>query len=252
MASGNRKEMILEYMRGKNRFVTVDQLCQNFYVSGATIRRDLAELETSRLIRRTRGGALLVEGSTSEDPLAFRENQNAMQKQVIASLAMHHIRDGMTLFLDSSSTVFALARNLDRFNNLRVVTNGVKTTLLLSDFKNVSVMCTGGSLRENSKSLVGQSAVEYLRRLNADVAFMSCRGFTIENGVSEGNEDEYYVKRAFLRNSKKCVLMCDSSKMGTDYLCRTGPLSAFTEVITERKEINDACRAAIQAQLAAK
>lgn len=246
MASYNRKELILDYMRTKSRFVTVEQLCQLLYVSGATIRRDLAELESSHLIRRTRGGAILVEGSASDDPLAMRENKNAIKKQMIATQALHHVRDGMTLFLDSSSTVFTLARNLDRFNNLRVITNGLKTSLLLSDFKGVRVMCTGGTLRENSKSLVGPAAIEFISKLNADLTFLSCRGFSIQNGASEASENEFYVKQQFITNSKSSVLLCDSSKMDIEYLCRLGPLSRFAEVITERKDINDLCRQSVR------
>lgn len=247
MLAYERKKQILDIMRQLGRFVSVEELCEKLFASGATIRRDLKELEDSRQIRRARGGAILVEGGTSEDPLAFRENQNAMKKQIIAECACKHIRDGMTLFLDSSSTVFALARMLDRFNELKVITNGLKTALLLSDFKNVRLLCTGGSLRENSKSLIGDVACSTAARFNADMAFMSCRGFSIENGVSEASEDEYCVKRRFLANSRKAILLCDTSKMNVDFLCRLAPLSEFYEVITERKDVNDLCNQHTQA-----
>lgn len=246
MAPYNRKEMILEYLRNHQGFVTVDELCKAMFVSGATIRRDLTELETSQLIRRTRGGAVLVEGIASEEPIDFRENKNVMQKQIIASLTRPHIRDGMTLFLDSSSTVAVLARTLQEFSNLRVITNGLKTAYLLSEMKNLQVMCSGGAVRGNTKALVGPSAVDTISRLNADLAIMSCRGFSLANGASEASEEEYAMKRQFLMNSKKAVLLCDSSKMDVDFLCRVAPLSRFAEVITERKEINEMLQAAVE------
>lgn len=241
MLAYERKKQILELMRQNNRVVTVDQLCSGLFASGATIRRDLKELEESKLIHRTHGGAVLVEGSTSEDPLAFRESQNSMKKQIIADLAVRHVRDGMTVFLDSSSTVNILAKSLDKFNNVKVITNGLKTAMLLSEFKNITVMCTGGALRENSKSLVGLAAKEFISRYNADLAFLSCRGFSVENGASEASEDEYYVKSQYLSNSKKAILMCDTSKMNLDFLCKLAPLSEFYEVITEKKEVTDLC-----------
>lgn len=239
MAQYNRKELILNFMRDQNNFVTVEQLCENLYVSGATIRRDLNELESSRLIRRTRGGAILVEGIANEDPLAFREGQNEMQKQIIASYARKHIKDGMTIFLDASSTVFTLARNLDTFSNLRVITNGLKTGLYLSDRKGITLMCTGGTLREGSKALAGQSAVAYISRLNADAVFMSSRGFSLAHGASEASEDEYYIKQAFLHSSKAAYLLCDTSKINQDYLCRTAPITQFAAVFTEDRHVND-------------
>jgi DeoR/GlpR family transcriptional regulator of sugar metabolism len=241
MLAYERKQQILELMRKNNGVVTVDQLCQSVFASGATIRRDLKDLENDKLIRRTHGGAILVEGSTSEDPLVFRENQNSMKKQIIAELALRHIHEGMTIFLDSSSTVYFLAKELDRFNSLKVITNGIKTAMLLSDFKNVTMMCTGGSLRENSKSLIGLAAKDFISRYNADLAFMSCRGLSVENGASEASEGEYYVKKQFIINSKKTILMCDTSKMDRDFLCKLAPLSDFYEIITEKKEVNDLC-----------
>ncbi|MDL2294645.1 DeoR/GlpR family DNA-binding transcription regulator [Ruminococcaceae bacterium OttesenSCG-928-D13] len=244
MVAQSRKEMILQFLRDNRHFVTVDELCENLYVSGATVRRDLAELENNRMIRRVRGGAILMEGSTSDAPVDFREGQSVMQKQVIAGMALGHIQDGMTLFMDASSTVFTLARKLDGFVNLRVITNGLKAALQLSEYKGVSVMCTGGTLRENSKSLVGQAALDYIANYNADVAFMSCRGFSVENGASEASEQEFHIKRQFMQNSKKSVLMVDSSKHDIDYLCRIAPLSRFDDVISERKELNELCKAA--------
>lgn len=241
MLAYERKVQILEIIRRNNKVATVEQLCTEIFASGATIRRDLKELEESKLLRRTHGGAILVEGSTSEDPLVFRENQNAMKKQIIADFALRHIKDGMTLFLDSSSTVFSLARSLEKFSNLKVVTNGLKTSLVLSEFKGISLMCTGGTLRENSKSLVGAAAQEYIGRFNADLAFISCRGFSLEHGVSEASEGECYVKRQFIANSKRSVLLCDTSKMNVDFLCKLAPLSSFYEVITEKKDSNDLC-----------
>jgi DeoR/GlpR family transcriptional regulator of sugar metabolism len=241
MLAYERKKEILELMRSNNRVVTVDQLCKSLFASGATIRRDLKYMEEAKLIRRTHGGAILLEGSTSEDPLAFRETQNSMKKQVIAQLALRHIHDGMTIFLDSSSTVNVLAKSLEKFNNLKVITNGLKTAMLLSEYKNITLMCTGGLLRENSKSLVGLAAKEFISRYNADLAFLSCRGFSIERGASEANEEEYYVKAQYLLNSKTAILLCDTSKMDLDFLCRLAPLSDFLEVITEKKEVNDLC-----------
>lgn len=62
--------------------------------------------------------------------------------------------------------------------------------MLLSDFENVTVMCIGGSLCENSKSLVGFAAKDFIIRHNADLAFMSCHRFSVQDGASEASENE--------------------------------------------------------------
>lgn len=233
-----RKQKILNIMRKKNNRITVNYLCVKLFASAATIRRDLKDLEIRQLIKRTYGGAILCNESINEDPLLFREMQNYYAKKIISNIAIKHVHDGMTIFLDSSSTVFILAENFKKFNNLKVITNSLKTTMLLSDYQNIKLLSTGGILRENSKSLIGLSAREFVSRYNADLCFMSCRGVTILNGASESNEDEYYVKKQYMQNCKKIILMFDTSKLNKDFICKLAPLNHFNEIITEDKLIN--------------
>ena len=94
------------------------------------------------------------------------------------------------------------------------------------------------SIRPNSNSLVGTAAVEYLGRFNADIAFMSCRGFSLQGGATEASEDEYRVKQVYLNNARRSVLLCDSTKKDREFLCRLAPLARFHAVLTERRELN--------------
>jgi DeoR/GlpR family transcriptional regulator of sugar metabolism len=239
-----RKEQILNILRAK-QYATVNEICMQLYVSGATVRRDMKELEERRQIRRTRGGAYLVEGISTEDPYAVRERQHVMEKQIIAAQALQYIRDGMTIFLDSSSTVYILVQSMRGFNNLRVITNSLKTALCLSSNKGIEVMCACGKPRAGTCSLVGQSTVDYLRKLNADAAFVSACGFDLEKGTSEASEEEAFIKRTLIDNAKDKYLLCDSSKMGKDFLRKTADLLEFNKVITERQNINSQIEASI-------
>ena len=235
----DRKDLILEILRNHSRFVTVDQLSEKLFVSGATIRRDLADLENSKLIQRTRGGAILLESISTEAPMILRETRNEMQKQIIATIACDYIKDGMTIFMDSSSTVFTLARNLGHVNNLTVITNNLKIAWLLSQNKGVTLLCAGGWLKERSMSFFGPSTVQFISRLNADANFISAMGFSFENGSSDATEEEYYVKRAFMSNSKRKYLLVDTSKKDKEFMYRTSPLSGYTRIITESRELNE-------------
>ena len=236
--TSNRKEMILDLLRNYSRFVTVEQLSRQLYVSQATIRRDLGEMERSGLIQRTRGGAILLESISTETPMVLRENRNEMQKQIIAAQARGHIQDGMTVFMDSSSTVFTLARNLDGFSNLRIITNNLKIIWLLAERKGITLMCAGGELHPPTLSFSGVSALEYARSINADAAFLSAQGFSLKSGTSEARENENQFKIACLSNSRKKYLLCDTSKLDKHYLFHTAPLSSYDLVITESRELN--------------
>ena len=111
-----RQEKILEIL-SKRKAITVDELCSELYSSGATIRRDLAALESNRLIHRTHGGAVFIDGTANDFPLTLRESKNMLLKERIAAKALPLIHDGMTLFMDSSSTVNAVAERLNGFRN---------------------------------------------------------------------------------------------------------------------------------------
>jgi DeoR/GlpR family transcriptional regulator of sugar metabolism len=237
--------MILDLLRNYRRFVTVEQLREQLFVSGATIRRDLRELADSGLIQRTRGGAVLTDNISTEAPMVLRETRNEMQKQIIATISKGYIKDGMTVFMDSSTTVFTLARNLDRFGNLRVITNNLKIVWLLSGKKGIDIICIGGTLRESTLSFFGDNALRYAEEMNANAAFLSCQGFTVEDGSSDAREEESYLKRAYIHNSKDRYLLFDTSKMNKEYLFRTAPATAFTKIITESREVNDYIAASV-------
>ena len=227
-----RQDKILEILKEKNA-VTVDELCAILYSSGATIRRDLTILENNRLIHRTHGGAVYVDVNGSDFPLTLRETKNMALKEKIAEKALPLIRDGMTIFMDSSSTVGALANKLNGFKNLRVITNGIKICNILSEKDGIEVYCTGGKLRENAKSLTGSSAIKAIERYYADISFFSCRGVASEYGFSDSNEDEAELKKAYMDNSNKVVLLCDSTKLGKKYFCKIGDVEHLHKIISD-------------------
>ena len=241
MASFDRKELILGILSAHNRFATVDQLCEELFSSPSTIRRELSLLESALLIKRVRGGAVLLDSNANDAPYEFRVSQNVVQKQIIAANACKHIKDGMTLFLDSSSTTYVLAQNLRNFKSLRIITNGLKTATYLSEQSNCIVMCAGGIVREPAKSMVGPEAIEFIIKYCADIAFISCRGFSFEKGAMEASEDEFFVKRQLMRNSDKSILLFDMSKYNRNSLCRMGMPNEFSSIYTEDKDINDRC-----------
>ncbi len=226
-----RRNCILEILSAKHA-ATVDELCATLYSSGATIRRDLQILENSGLIRRTHGGAVHIDNNTHDFPLTLRENENAAAKEQLAQKALSLIKDGQTLFMDASSTVCHLARRLNGFQNLRVITNGLKTASILAEFGGVEVYSTGGRLRENAMSFTGNQALEFVRNFNADIAFISCRGIETEVGITDADESEASLKRVYIQNARHVILMCDSSKLGKRYFCKVGPLDSVHKIIT--------------------
>lgn len=227
-----RQNEILEILE-KRKVVTVDELCQSLYSSGATIRRDLALLEEQGQLRRTHGGAVFVDSSTRESPLMLREIEHPTAKSIIAQKALNYIKDGQTLFLDSSTTASKLAERLGGFQKLRVVTNSLKTVNILAGMSNIELYCTGGRLRDTARSFVGQSGIRFLSKFHADYAFLSCRGVDLHTGVTDSSEDETDFKIAYLQNASRMILLCDSSKLGKQFFCKICDLSDVWQILTD-------------------
>jgi len=232
MLMNERRQQILSILQ-QEKFVTVGKLCKSLYSSPATIRRDLAEMEEQGVLSRLRGGAELLEGSNNDMPLLLRIQKDKLKKEIIATLAVRYMEDASTIFMDSSSTVYYLARQLKDYSGRSVITSGLATMNYLNEQTTATVHCTGGRLFHQS-SFVGYPAVEAVKFHCADVLFFSCCGFSVRNGSTEAEEENAAIKRVMSENSRRKILLCDSTKFAHDYFCRACSTEAIDLIITDK------------------
>jgi DeoR/GlpR family transcriptional regulator of sugar metabolism len=233
MLTLERRKEILEYMKSKNA-VTVSDLSSHFFISEATIRRDLEKMSKQGLIKRTYGGAVLLDGLNSDLPLMLREGESTKFKDQIAAAAAPFIQNGSTVFLDSSSTVSRLVPYFAGLSGVTVVTNAPKTAALLCEYRNLEVYCAGGKLRGNSCSVVGSTAYSFFAGCYADIAFISCRGICVDKGITDTSLEDAEIKRQMLQTARTKVLLCDSSKFGKEFFSLVCTVSSLDYVITNR------------------
>ena len=131
MLTLERQEEILDILN-KNKSATVEELAAELFVSGATIRRDLRAMEKQGLIKRSHGGAMPFKSSAEESAFAIREQENIIAKKTIANLAVRLIKNGDSVFIDSSSTTGLIIPMLNNYQYLSVTTTGLRNALLLS------------------------------------------------------------------------------------------------------------------------
>ncbi|MHB1453054.1 MAG: DeoR/GlpR family DNA-binding transcription regulator [Saccharofermentanales bacterium] len=235
MLALERQQEIYTLMKEK-KSVTVDKLARIFYSSETTIRRDLDKLETAGYIRRTYGGALLVEGVDTEIPLSVRESENIHAKNAIAMAAADMVTDNDIIIMDSSSSVLRMVPFLGKKKNLTVITNGAKAAVELGSMLHPKVYCTGGFLRENSLSYIGPHANAFMLTLHANKVFFSTRSVSLNEGVTDINEQEAELRQIMIRNSRNVVLLIDSTKIGTVSFSAVCPLSVINTMITDDNE----------------
>src|SRR3954447_967019 len=160
-----RRQEVADLLRADGS-VTVAQMEERFGVSSRTARRDLAELERRGLARRTHGGAVVPSVVAQENSFSQRLGLAAGAKARLAEAALGLLRPGETVFLDSSSTTYYLARRIAQHGmRLRVLTNSgrIMEAIAGCEHEQVQLFAIGGTLRRLTCSYVGPSAVRAVR-----------------------------------------------------------------------------------------
>lgn len=214
MKEKTREQQVLDILKDHGH-TSVHTLCQTLYLSEATVRRCLVGLAHKGLIRRTHGGAELLDNFTHVSPFRSRIQLNAASKQDIAEKAAALIPDGSILFLDQSSTCYHLAEKLIEKKGLTVVTNNLEIASYLgqTDFQ---VFLSGGQLCHGTRMcLVGTNAQQTFNQFHGDFVFFSTRSLSDNGVISDCNHEEIHIRNAMLQNAARRVFLCDSSKFST-------------------------------------
>ena len=114
-----------------------------------------------------------------------------------------------------------------------VVTNSLPSALTLAGAPYIELQLLGGQVRAITQAVVGDAALRSLALMRADVAFIGSNALTIDHGLSTADPQEAAVKRAMITNARKVVVMCDSTKLGRDFLVSFAALGDIDVVITD-------------------
>ncbi len=210
--------------------VKAAQLAAQYNVSLETIRIDLNHLDQQGIVRKTHGGATMVE-EYSEVSIDLKVNEHAQDKQKIGLKALQYIQDDTTIFLDPGSTTLALAKYLPLKKNLTIVTNSLMIAQVVSESKH-DLILLGGKVTKKAKAATGPFANEQIRMLHIDQAFMGCDGFMNAYGPTTFAFFEMEVKQRVMENSKENILLCDKSKCHKTGKYIFADFSQFDKVIT--------------------
>lgn len=244
---GMRQEQIYEIIKEK-RSVSIDELASLLYSSPSTVRRDLALLENSGLIKRFHGGAVIADSLASEIAQELRENVNSEKKIAIANLVNYYLSDNISIFIDSSTTTRFLAPVLAKYSGITCYTNSIRTANELLSKTNVDVHLAGGRVVSNSSSTYGAQTVDFLNQYFVDYAFIACRGVSSVNGCTVVNDDHAVVKKTMMKNAKIRFLLCDSTKFESVFRVHFADFSDFDYFVTDQKPEGKLLRSITQAK----
>lgn len=212
----------------------VNELAQIVDSSVATIRRDLQRLEEQGFVRRTHGGAEIVDSGGQEIGFEARESHCLRAKRAIAEAAYGHIRPHSSVFLDSGTTVLQLARRL-RLEPmpLNVFTNSIAIVDALLDTPKLQISLLAGRIRNENRSIVGPLAERSIEALWFDQLFLGASAVLPDGGIATPDSDEASLNAAMIRHSTMQFLLMDSSKFGQHATFRVGKLEDVSHVVTD-------------------
>jgi len=227
-----RKREIVEHLNQHNGIASMNYLCKRLYASRSTIRRDLLSLEEDGILKRSHGYVSLIVKSAKESPIGMRQIENQDKKQSIAKKTDSLIKDGMVIFLDSSSTVCQLAPILKTKHNITIITNGINIANELSHAQNLTCFLCPGVLKHQSLSIVGEFTSEFIKNFHAELAILSCKAIR-ENGVFEGDDSQGLVKKSMMENADKTILLCDTTKENAVGFFKTSDFEKLSCLISD-------------------
>ena len=232
----NERQNLIVLELQKNPDITVREMAQKLRFSEPTIRRDYTELQRRGVLTKCYGGVILNRNGGAADreiPFILRENERSKPKEKMGMLAAQHIRDGMVIMLDGSTSAYHLVPYLSKFKDIIVVTSGAKTAVALAELQ-IPVFCTGGRMRTNSFTYIGKEAEDAVRKYNADIVFFSCHGLSESGRMSDPSVEECHLRQVMLQQSREKYLLCDSSKMNKTYFYDMGSIDQLDGVISDQ------------------
>jgi DeoR/GlpR family transcriptional regulator of sugar metabolism len=228
-----RRQRLLEYIQ-QNNSGRIETLAVALEVSEATIRRDLALLESEGLISRTYGGAVSLKNATPSEHL-FPEKRLFCpeEKLAIGIQAASMVNDGETLILDSGSTTYEIARNLTRHKNLTIITYDLFLVNSITYDPSTTIILTGGTYREDFNVLIGPFAEDCLHQVRVNKAFLGAGAVDITHGVTASNFIGVQLKRLLIEAASQVILVADHTKFGKAELAKVCSLDQIDHIITD-------------------
>jgi len=237
MTSEERKHRIEEYLQ-QVEFASLEELSRQVGVSTSTVRRDLTVLEAGGGLKRTHGGARLLNPKTDEFIFSTRDTHQLAEKEAIGKACADLIQPNQSVIIDAGTSCYHVARHLED-KPLQIITNSLPVANLFAAATSVELVLSGGVIYPRLGVLVGPMAVEaFSKKIHADVAVMSGGGITLD-GVTNSHGLLIDIQLAMIRAAHKVVFCLDHTKCGRQSVLPLCGLDSVDTVVTDSQAPQD-------------
>jgi DeoR/GlpR family transcriptional regulator of sugar metabolism len=230
VTSEERRAGIVEHLH-RAESATIDSLAELFAVSKMTIHRDLDRLEEHRVVRKSRGGATLLPSTIFEADYAYRAQLASGEKRVIARYVAEHVKRGMALLIDDSSSAAEVIPLVLDQRPLTIITNSLQAIARYCKLDGITFLSLGGSYDPICNAFFGSLAEHSVSRLRVDLALLSAAAVRGSQAYFH-NSEVARLKRACLAVADRSLLLVDHTKFQKTALHLFTHLRAFDEVVS--------------------
>lgn len=230
-----RRRMIAEAVMSEGS-MRIEDLTDRFGISLMTAHRDVDELVSRGLFRKTRGIVTAAATNLIESSDVYRSSRQSAEKKIIAEAAMQFVEPGQAIFFDDSTTVLQMVPHLSSKVPITAITNSLTLMNALTGLHDVTLIGLGGQYYNWCNAFMGRMTISEIKALRADVAFISMSA--INDGIVLHQSPETVdAKRAMFDCSVKRILLADHTKFERRALHSFAALEEFDVVIVDDKTL---------------
>ncbi|WP_311491511.1 DeoR/GlpR family DNA-binding transcription regulator [uncultured Anaerococcus sp.] len=232
MNKDQRQAKLVEIINEKKK-ISVNDLAEIFAVSTVTMRKDLTDLDSAGLIRRTHNFAELIDDDSISQKLSF----HFKEKTEIAQKAVDLVSDGETIMVESGSCCAIFAKKLaETKKNITIITNSIFIADYIRD-SSVQVIVIGGIYQAKSQVLIGPVLAESVKNYKVDKLFIGADGYSFEWGFSNKDPFRGEAVRHMAERCDSVIVLTESHKFATSGCLSLGLVGKVDRVVTD-KNIN--------------
>ena len=226
-----RRQLIAEAVMAEGS-MRIEDLTERFGVSLMTAHRDLDELVSRGLLRKTRGIVAAAPTSLIESSDVYRSSRQSVEKRAIAQAAANYVEPGQAAFFDDSTTVLQMVPYLSTRVPLTAITNSITMMNELKVVRDVTLLGLGGQFHNWCNAFMGPVTSAEIRRLRTDRVFMSMSAVT-DDTVFHQSPEMVEIKRGMFESAAMRILLADHTKFERRALYAMCRLDEFDVVIVD-------------------